>query len=273
MRSVPWLYTGKAEKTVSLSLKLSNMNKLILVLVLSITTGALFAQTAKKPAPKTATKPVVKTASTLFKNNNDSVSYGLGIRIMQNLKAQGLQNVNLAMVQRAMTDASLKKTPLLNDADINACMGRLQQQMDAERAKENAAKSSVGIREGQAFLAANAKRAGVVSLPSGLQYEVIKAGTGTEKPTLNSNVKCHYTGTLLNGTKFDSSVDRGEPITFKLSNVILGWQEALQLMTVGSKWKLYIPANLAYGDNPPPGGVITAGSTLVFDVELLGIEN
>jgi FKBP-type peptidyl-prolyl cis-trans isomerase FklB len=145
--------------------------------------------------------------------------------------------------------------------------------MDAERAKENAAKSSAGIREGQAFLAANAKRAGVVSLPSGLQYEVIKAGTGTQKPTLNSNVKCHYTGTLLNGTKFDSSVDRGEPITFKLSNVILGWQEALQLMTVGSKWKLYIPANLAYGDNPPPGGVITAGSTLVFDVELLGIEN
>jgi len=105
-----------------------------------------------------------------------------------------------------------------------------------------------------------------------LQYEVLKAGADKTKPTITSKVKCHYHGTLINGTVFDSSVDRGEPITFPLGNVIKGWQEALQLMTVGSKWKLYIPSDLAYGDNAP-SAVIGPGATLIFEVELLGIEN
>ncbi|MEK7200406.1 MAG: FKBP-type peptidyl-prolyl cis-trans isomerase, partial [Bacteroidota bacterium] len=122
-----------------------------------------------------------------------------------------------------------------------------------------------------AFLAGNGKREGVVTLPSGLQYEVIKTGTDNTKPTLASKVTCHYTGTLINGTKFDSSVDRGTPASFSLGNVIRGWQEALQLMTVGSKWKLYIPADMAYGENGPPS--IGPGATLLFDVELLAVEN
>ncbi|KAF0235552.1 MAG: FKBP-type peptidyl-prolyl cis-trans isomerase [Chitinophagaceae bacterium] len=130
----------------------------------------------------------------------------------------------------------------------------------------------VARKAGQDFLATNGKRKGVVTLPSGMQYEIIKAGADTApKPTLASKVKCHYHGTVLSGEIFDSSVDRGEPISFPLGNVIKGWQEALQLMSVGSKWKLYIPADLAYGDQQK-GDKIVPGSLLIFEVELLGIE-
>jgi FKBP-type peptidyl-prolyl cis-trans isomerase FklB len=125
--------------------------------------------------------------------------------------------------------------------------------------------------EGQKFLAENAKRKGVVTTKSGLQYEVIKTGADSVKPKLNDKVKCHYHGTLINGTVFDSSVDRGEPMSFPVSGVIAGWTEALQLMTVGSKWKLYIPSELAYGDRQM-GASIPAGSTLIFLVEVLAIE-
>ena len=204
------------------------MKKYILALVVGSCCFSAMAQVIKPVAP--AKKPLAKpaTASTiLFKNNNDSVSYG--------------------------------------DESINQCIGIYQQKASAE-------KSLVIKKEGLAFLAANGKRKGVVTLPSGLQYEVIKAGTDNTKPTLNSKVKCHYHGTLINGTVFDSSVDRGEPITFNLNGVIRGWQEALQLMTVGSKWKLYIPSDLAYGDSAP-SPTIGPGSTLIFEVELLGIEN
>ncbi len=258
------------------------MNKSILVLALAMSSGTVFAQTQKPAAKapvKNPVKPVVKTTTTAnpFKNNTDSASYAVGVRIMQNLKSQGFDNVNLAMLQKAMTDVSKQQKPLLDDAAIGQCLNKYQEQINsvkqAEQTKANAAISAVSRQQGKAFLDNNSKRAGVVTLPSGLQYEVLTAGTGTEHPTLLSKVKCHYTGTLINGTKFDSSVDRGEPITFPLSNVIQGWQQAVQLMTVGSKWRLYIPADLAYGDNPQPGGVITPGATLLFDVELLGIEN
>jgi FKBP-type peptidyl-prolyl cis-trans isomerase len=111
----------------------------------------------------------------------------------------------------------------------------------------------------------------VITTPSGLQYEVLKSSTDQTKPTVASTVTCHYTGTLLDGTKFDSSVDRGTPATFPLANVIRGWQEGLPLMTVGSKFKFYIPADLAYGDNAPPN--IGPGATLIFEVELLGVQN
>jgi len=251
------------------------MNRSILIIALGVSSVCSFAQ-VKKPAPK----PIAKKAATapgLFKNNSDSVSYAVGVRIAQSLKAQGFDNVNMSLFQKAMNDIALNKSPLLADAAIADCLGKFQQKIngvkEAEQSKENAAKSAVGRQQGQAFLAENGKRAGVFTLPSGLQYEVLKAGADNTRPVLASKVKCHYTGTLINGTKFDSSVDRGEPITFPLANVIRGWQEGLQLMTVGSKWKLFIPADLAYGDNPPPGGVITPGATLVFDVELLGVEN
>lgn len=250
------------------------MNRSILIIALGLSSVCSLAQ-VKKPV----SQPVAKKGTTtpvFFKNNADSVSYAVGVRIAQSLKAQGFDNVNMTLFQKAMNDIAQNRAPVLADAAISACIGTFQQKLNAVKEagqrKENAVKAEAGRKEGLAFLAENGKRAGVVSLPSGLQYEVLKAGADNTRPVLTNKVKCHYTGTLINGTKFDSSVDRGEPITFLLGNVIRGWQEALQLMTVGSKWKLFIPADLAYGDNPPPG-VITPGATLLFDVELLGVEN
>lgn len=252
------------------------MNRPLLIITLCLSSIAIFAQ-AKKPVTtaKAGVKTVVKPTINSFKNNTDSVSYAVGIRIAQSLKVQGFENVNMTLFQKAMNDVAQNRTPALADAAISECIGRFQQKINAgketEQQKENAAKAAVAKREGDIFLAANSKRAGVTSLPSGLQYEIIKAGTDNTKPTLASKVTCHYTGTLINGTKFDSSVDRGAPATFPLANVIRGWQDALQLMTVGSKWKLFIPADLAYGDNAPPS--IGPGATLIFDVELLAVEN
>lgn len=250
------------------------MTRKTLPVILSLLATGSFAQ-VKKPA-QSANSPVKKTTpAPLFRNNLDSVSYAVGVRIAQSLKAQGFENVNMVLFQKAMIDVAQNKSPILPDAAISECIGVFQQKVnavkEAEVQKENAVKGNKARQEGQAFLEANSKKPGVITLPSGLQYEVLKAGTDNTHPALTSKVTCHYTGTLLNGVKFDSSVDRGAPATFPLGNVIRGWQEAVQLMTVGSKWKLYIPADLAYGDNAPPS--IGPGATLIFEVELLGIEN
>ncbi len=253
------------------------MKRSILCIACGLLAILSFAQVKK---PVSATKPAVKPAAkpataNPFKDNKDSVSYAVGLRIAQSLKAQGLANVNMTLFTKAMTDMQQNKTPLLSDAAINQCVTTFQQKMnagkDAAAAKENAVKSATARQAGQTFLATNGKRAGVTTLPSGLQYEVITAGTGVTKPTLASTVTCNYIGNLLNGTKFDASADHGGPATFPLANVIRGWQEALQLMTVGSKWKLYIPADLAYGDYGQ--GAVGPGDTLVFEVELLKVEN
>jgi len=242
------------------------MKRSILVITAAILTVSSFGQVKK---PVTTAKPAAKPATTAaavkpFKNNTDSISYAVGLRIGQSLKAQGFENLNMVLFEKALSDVKQSKTALLDDAAITACITTYQ--MKASEAKSAASKA-----EGVAYLAKNGKRPGVVTLPSGLQYEVLKAGTDNTKPTLASSVTCHYTGTLINGTKFDSSVDRGTPATFPLGNVIRGWQEALQLMTVGSKWRLVIPAELAYGDNGPPN--IGPGATLIFEVELLGVQN
>ena len=208
-----------------------------------------------------ATKP--KSATTLFKNTKDSASYALGYRIAQSLKGQGLQDVNIAMFNKGMT-AGVNAKSVIPDSLIDLCIKNYQDKMSTEKIAINRA-------TGAAFLAENAKRPGVVRLSNGLQYEVMVAGTDTAKPTLNNTVKCHYHGTLINGEIFDSSVNRGEPISFPLNGVIKGWQEALQLMTVGSKWKLFIPSEVAYGERSA-GPVIGPGSTLIFEVELLGIQ-
>ena len=208
-----------------------------------------------------ATKP--KSATTLLKNTKDSASYALGYRIAQSLKGQGLQDVNIAMFNKGMAAGVNSKT-IIPDSLIDICIKNYQDKMSTEKIAINRA-------AGAAFLAENAKRPGVVRLSNGLQYEVMVAGTDTTKPTLKNTVKCHYHGTLISGEIFDSSVNRGEPISFPLNGVIKGWQEALQLMTVGSKWKLFIPSELAYGERSA-GPVIGPGSTLIFEVELLGIQ-
>jgi FKBP-type peptidyl-prolyl cis-trans isomerase FklB len=208
-----------------------------------------------------AAKP--KSATTLLKNTKDSASYALGYRIAQSLKGQGLQDLNIAMFNKGMA-AGVNAKSLIPDSLLDLCIKNYQDKMSTEKIAINRA-------TGAAFLAENAKRPGVVRLSNGLQYEVMVAGTDTAKPTLKNTVKCHYHGTLINGEVFDSSVNRGEPISFPLNGVIKGWQEALQLMTVGSKWKLFIPSELAYGERSA-GPVIGPGSTLIFEVELLGIQ-
>ncbi len=242
------------------------MKKVVFVLLISSVTAASFAQT-KKPIAKLATTATAKKQTVTpqgFKNNIDSVSYALGVRIAQNVKNQGFENINQIVFNKAFNDVLKGNKLALGDSTFDVCIGGFQQ-------KAQLLKSSKAKAEGKVFLDANAKRNGVKVLPSGLQYEVIKTGTDSTKPTINDKVKCHYHGTLVSGKVFDSSVDRGEPITFAVSGVIRGWTEALQLMTVGSKWKIYLPSDLAYGDQQA-GPSIAPGSTLIFTVELLSIE-
>ncbi|MEK0413371.1 MAG: hypothetical protein RL070_859 [Bacteroidota bacterium] len=223
------------------------------------------AATVPKIATKTVAKPTIAVKPfNNFKNSADSAGYALGVRIGQNLKAQGFDAIKLPNLYRAIGDVFTGKASALPEAVLDKCIGEFVQ-------KANEQKSAGAKKAGVEFLAANAKKPGVVTLPSGLQYVVVKAGTDTTRPKLTDKVKCHYHGTLLNGSIFDSSMDRGEPVVFPVNGVIKGWQEALQLMTVGSKWKLYVPSDLAYGDSSPSPS-IGPGSLLVFDVELISIE-
>lgn len=216
-------------------------------------------KSTKQPA-KTATTGVKQTSQTTTKM--DSVSYSLGVLIAQNLKQQGLEKIDPASLANGL-EAALKGDSL--KIDLNTANQTVQNYMQAQQSK----KFEKNISEGKKFLDENAKRAGVTTLPSGLQYEIMKEGNGP-KPTADQQVTVHYHGTLLDGTVFDSSVERGEPATFGVTQVIQGWVEALQLMPVGSKWKLFIPSELAYGERAA-GPTIGPYSTLIFEVELLEI--
>jgi FKBP-type peptidyl-prolyl cis-trans isomerase FklB len=193
----------------------------------------------------------------------DQISYSLGVLLGQNLQQQGIDKVDAATLAKAITDVLEGKPLQIEAAEANRLV---QSHIQAQQSK----KFEGNIAAGQAFLAENAKRTGVVTLPSGLQYEIMKAGTG-RKPLASEKVTVHYHGTLTDGTVFDSSVERGQPATFGVTQVIQGWVEALQLMPEGSKWKLFIPYNLAYGERGA-GPKIGPYSTLVFEVELLKIN-
>jgi len=216
-----------------------------------------FAQTKKKTVPAKIVQPAAA-----LKSAEDSLSYAIGLSVAGFYKEQGVQNVNANIVARAITDVLKTGKPLMNDQQANSCIINFVQKAKAEKAEPNK-------KAGEAFLAENKTKPGVVTLPSGLQYIVLKEGTGA-KPVATDKVKCHYKGTLIDGTVFDSSIDRGQPIEFAVTGVIPGWTEALQLMAVGSKWKLFIPSNLGYGDQGA-GAAIKPGSTLIFEVELLDI--
>jgi FKBP-type peptidyl-prolyl cis-trans isomerase FklB len=245
------------------------------LLFIGLFTGLMaVAQTKTTTAPKApatklgapTTKPKLATSSTIgqtLKTTKDSASYALGYRIAQSLKGQGLQDVNFELFKKGMAAGAIAKTDI-PDSLLDVCIKNYQDKMSQEKIAINRA-------TGKAFLEENAKKPGVVKMTNGMQYLVLTAGTGTEHPTLKSKVKCHYHGTLIDGTVFDSSVQRGEPITFPLNGVIKGWQDAVQLMTVGAKWRLFIPSELAYGERSA-GPTIGPGSTLIFEVELLGIE-
>ena len=188
--------------------------------------------------------------------------YAIGLSVASFFKQQNITDINADMVARAINDVVHKDSLLMSDQVANAWMLGYMQRQKEEKAAGNK-------KEGEAFLAANKQKPGVVTTASGLQYLVLKEGTGP-KPALTDKVKCHYHGTLIDGRVFDSSVDRGQPIELNVNGVIPGWTEALQLMPVGSKWRLFIPSSLAYGDQQA-GALIAPGSTLIFDIELLDI--
>lgn len=236
------------------------MTKLFLPIAILLGCPALHAQT-KKPMP---THSTTHPNTLLLKTEKDSASYALGISVGQSLEAQNLSNINTELFLKGLKEITEKKKVQLTDAQVMNII-------TAYAAKMHELRTQANIAAGKKFLEANGKRPGVVTLPDGLEYEVLKAGTDTIKPTLADKVTCHYHGTLIDGTVFDSSVDRGEPVTFPLNGVIKGWQEALQLMTIGSKWKIYLPSDLAYG-NKGAGEKIGPGATLVFTVELLGVQ-
>jgi FKBP-type peptidyl-prolyl cis-trans isomerase len=227
--------------------------------------------TATKPTtPKTTTqsgtaakKPAAKTPAPLtLKTPKDKVSYAVGMSVGRRLKQDDL-DVDPAIVLRAMKDALGGNKPLLTDADAQAAITAMQ-------TEKRTALSAANKTAGEAFLAANKKKDGVVTTASGLQYKILKAGDGP-KPTAKDTVVCNYRGTLLNDTEFDSSYKRGQPLTVPVTGVIKGWTEALQLMPVGSKWQLFIPGDLAYGERGARG-TIGPNATLIFEVELLSIQ-
>lgn len=230
-----------------------------------VCTISIYAVGQSKPAPKkSGAKPqAAAKAQPVMKNALDSFSYALGLSMAAFYKEQGVENINTGLVTKALNDVKAGKQ-LLDENEIN---NAIITYMQAAKAR----KAAPYKKEGQAFLDSNKTKDSVVTLPSGLQYKIIKEGTGP-KPTPDNKVRVHYQGSLLNGKIFDSSIQRGEPVVFSVNEVIAGWTEALMLMPVGSTWQLFIPSDLAYGD-AGAGADIPPGATLIFDVELLEIVN
>jgi FKBP-type peptidyl-prolyl cis-trans isomerase FklB len=198
-----------------------------------------------------------------FTTEKDQVSYSLGVNIATSLKNQGFDDLNIAALSTALTDVLNNQTLQIDEATGGQLLNAYFQGMQERKIAKN-------TEAGAAFLKANATKDGVITLPSGLQYSVLVEGTGT-KPLATDKVTTHYHGTLIDGTVFDSSVDRGEPATFPVNGVIAGWVEALQLMPIGSKWRLYVPSDLAYGTRGA-SELIGPNTTLIFEVELLSIN-
>jgi FKBP-type peptidyl-prolyl cis-trans isomerase len=202
-----------------------------------------------------------------LKTAKDKASYAIGVSMAKGMKAQGV-DIDPAILARGLKDGLAGKSQL-TDEEAQAALTDLQKSVHAQQEAKAKVAADENKKEGDAFLAANKAQSGVVTLPSGLQYKVLNAGSGP-RPTAVDSVVCQYKGTLLNGKEFDSSYKRGQPATFPVGQVIPGWTEALQLMPVGSKWQLWVPSNLAYGARAA-GPDIGPNSTLVFEVELVSI--
>jgi len=205
----------------------------------------------------------------VLKNQKDKVSYIIGTEIGKNLRKQSV-DIDPNILTRGIKDAISGGKSLLTEQEIQETMATFQKEMTARQEELTKKLGEKNKKEGEAFLAENKKKGEVKTLPSGLQYKVIKAGTG-KKPRLTDTVTTHYRGTLIDGTEFDSSYRRGQPVSFPLSGVIPGWTEALQLMEEGAKWQLFIPPNLAYGERGM-GDVIGPNATLIFEIELISIQ-
>lgn len=199
----------------------------------------------------------------------DKNSYALGMSIAHNMISSGIKEVSFEDFIKGLRAVLTGEQPEVSFEEAGKLLDKYFSEIEQKQKAEAAAKGAAARKEGEDFLKANASKEGVVTLPSGLQYKVISEGQG-KKPGASSQVKCHYSGTLIDGTEFDSSFKRNQPAVFGVNQVIAGWTEALQLMSEGSKWELYIPYNLAYGEHGAPGA-IPPYSTLVFTVELLEV--
>ena len=226
---------------------------------------------AQKSSSATAAKTATgaKTAAPLtLKTDREKESYAMGMNLGMGLHRQGM-TLDPVLVQRGMKDAMSGGKTLLTEDEARAAIRQLQGDVQQKMEAKNHEAGLANRKQGEDFLAANKSKEGVTTTPSGLQYKILVEGKGP-KPTLNDTVSCNYRGTVISGKEFDSSYKRGQPAQFPVGGVIKGWTEALQLMPVGSKWQLFIPTDLAYGDHPPTPD-IGPGDTLIFELELLSI--
>jgi len=232
------------------------------IFAMMMLTVAAAAQNAPAPAPPNAPAPALKTPL-------EKRSYALGLNIGGQMRKESVE-LDPALLLQGLKDAMAGNQPLMTDDEVRAALVDLQNEMRTRQAQIQKELGAKNKQAGEAFLAENKKKEGVVTLASGLQYKILKAGEG-KKPTAEDTVVCQYRGTLLDGKEFDSSYKRNQPATFQVNRVIKGWTEALQLMPAGSKWQLFIPPDLAYGERSPSPD-IPPDSTLVFEVELVSIQ-
>lgn len=248
------------------------MKKIVVAFFALTATSVLIAQTSpakkvvtpanKSTTPATTTAKPAAPAPVALNSSIDSVSYALGVSLASYYKAQGVTQLNTALLSRAVSDFLQGKPTVIDNAASSTILNNYMTRLQNEKSKFNK-------QEGELFLAQNKKRPEVTTTESGLQYEVLVQGTG-EQPTAADTVTCHYRGTFLDGKGFDNSYDRGQPISFPLSGVIRGWTEGLQLMKTGSKYRFYIPYALGYGEFDYMS--IPGGSLLIFEVELIDIK-
>ncbi|MGA9565646.1 MAG: FKBP-type peptidyl-prolyl cis-trans isomerase [Candidatus Korobacteraceae bacterium] len=263
------------------------MRKLFVPAAAALTVGILMmGNLVAQQTPAATTKPAPAKTSTAAKSTSttaaktpapptlttqkDKVSYAIGMNIGESMKKDSL-DINADILARGMKDAMSGGKLLLTDEQVKQVMTELRTEVTQRKEAEAKKISDTNKQEGQQFLATNKSKPGVVALPSGLQYKIVKEGTGP-KPAATDTVVCNYRGTLINGTEFDSSYKGGQPATFPVDKVIKGWTEALQLMPVGSKWEVYVPSDMAYGERSP-GPEIGPNSTLIFEIDLLSIQD
>jgi FKBP-type peptidyl-prolyl cis-trans isomerase FklB len=264
-------------KSMKTAVNLLAVGTLLLGHALAQTPAPATPPASTKPATSPAKRPATaaKTAAPLtLKTEKEKFSYALGMmtghRMTDSLTKQSVP-FDPAILARGLKDGVTGGKTLLTDDEAQAAISAMQKEKAQQTAEANKKAGEANKKEGEDFLAANKSKEGVVTLPSGLQYKILTEGKGP-KPAATDSVVCNYRGTLINGTEFDSSYKRGQPATFPVNGVIKGWTEALQLMPVGSKWQLFIPSDLAYGERGA-GGDIGPDSTLIFEVELMSIKD
>jgi len=248
----------------------SNLDEGIWMRRAAPTLAAMLAFAFACPALAQTTTTPIAPPSDKFKDPQSQASYAIGVNLGSGLRREQIA-IDPEILAQGVRDALVGGPMQMTDEEVRATLSRLQAGIQARQAEATARAAEANNAAGAAFLKANGAKPGVVTLSSGLQYEVLTAGSGP-KPKLSDVVSCNYRGTLIDGTEFDSSYKRGAPISFPVSGVIPGWTEALQLMTVGSKWRLFVPSALAYGDKGS-GTNIGPNSVLIFEVELLSIES